>query len=213
MKVLFCLQEGLDRANQKAISNAQKVQKWIVLGQDFSVPGGELGPTMKMKRHFVLQKYLDNVEMFYNWRKIELKMMKTWSRFYFLYKWSSLASPSAPWILALMAKCQAPLSPQGSHPPRFSQLKCCIRVSATWTKIRSADINPVSWKDCWLFFQCLIVPTWPPSCPAHYKAACFYLSRYPFNEPFELTLAGSIVVKTTIASQVTLKASRIIVLP
>jgi long-subunit acyl-CoA synthetase (AMP-forming) len=29
------------------------------------VPGGELGPTMKMKRHVVLQKYVDNVEKFY----------------------------------------------------------------------------------------------------------------------------------------------------
>ena len=61
----FNFQEGIDRANQKALSNAQKVQKWIILGQDFSVPGGELGPTMKMKRHVVLQKYGDNVEKFY----------------------------------------------------------------------------------------------------------------------------------------------------
>ena len=61
----YNFQEGIDRANQKALSNAQKVQKWIILGQDFSVPGGELGPTMKMKRHVVLQKYGDNVEKFY----------------------------------------------------------------------------------------------------------------------------------------------------
>jgi len=59
------LQEGIERANSKALSNAQKVQKWIILSQDFSLPGGELGPTMKMKRHVVLQKHIDKVEKFY----------------------------------------------------------------------------------------------------------------------------------------------------
>jgi long-subunit acyl-CoA synthetase (AMP-forming) len=33
--------------------------------QDFSVPGGELGPTLKMKRHVVLEKNLMEVEKFY----------------------------------------------------------------------------------------------------------------------------------------------------
>lgn len=64
-KVLQAIQEGIDRANKKAISNAQKVQKFALLSADFSVPGGELGPTLKVKRNIVLKKYDDIVEKFY----------------------------------------------------------------------------------------------------------------------------------------------------
>ena len=58
-------QAGVDRANARASSNAQRVQKWAFLDADFSVPGGELGPTLKMKRHVVLQKNHEHVERFY----------------------------------------------------------------------------------------------------------------------------------------------------
>ena len=42
-KILKALQGGIDRANARAISRAQKIQKWSVLPHDFSIPGGELG--------------------------------------------------------------------------------------------------------------------------------------------------------------------------
>lgn len=37
------IQEGINRVNEKATSNAQRIQKWIVLDRDFSLAGGELG--------------------------------------------------------------------------------------------------------------------------------------------------------------------------
>ncbi|XP_072428211.1 long-chain-fatty-acid--CoA ligase ACSBG2-like [Chiloscyllium punctatum] len=60
------IQNGIDAVNKDAISNAQKIQKWIILEKDFSIIGGELGPTMKLKRGVVLKMYKDIIESFYS---------------------------------------------------------------------------------------------------------------------------------------------------
>lgn len=60
------IQYGINLTNQEATSNAQKIQKFVVLPTDFSVPGGELGPTLKVKRHFVLKKYESLIRNMYN---------------------------------------------------------------------------------------------------------------------------------------------------
>ncbi|MGH0143985.1 UNVERIFIED_CONTAM: hypothetical protein FKN15_038915 [Acipenser sinensis] len=59
------IQEGIDRVNEQASSNAQKIQKWTILEKDFSLPGGELGPTMKLKRPIVMKMYKDQIDNFY----------------------------------------------------------------------------------------------------------------------------------------------------
>ncbi|XP_077087850.1 long-chain-fatty-acid--CoA ligase ACSBG2-like [Siphateles boraxobius] len=59
------IQEGVDRVNAKATSNAQRVQKWTLLPQDFSISGGELGPTMKLKRPVVSKMYQEEINKFY----------------------------------------------------------------------------------------------------------------------------------------------------
>eukprot|EP00095_Tigriopus_kingsejongensis_P011076 snap_masked-scaffold23_size669530-processed-gene-5.1 protein:Tk11076 transcript:snap_masked-scaffold23_size669530-processed-gene-5.1-mRNA-1 annotation:"hypothetical protein LOTGIDRAFT_234625" len=59
------IQEGINRANEEAISNAQRVQKWKLIPKDFSIPGGELGPTMKLKRHVVLEYYANQITAIY----------------------------------------------------------------------------------------------------------------------------------------------------
>uniref|UniRef100_A0A665WGQ8 Long-chain-fatty-acid--CoA ligase ACSBG2 n=1 Tax=Echeneis naucrates TaxID=173247 RepID=A0A665WGQ8_ECHNA len=59
------IQEGINKVNEKATSNAQRIQKWIILDRDFSIGGGELGPTMKLKRPVVVKMYKEQIENFY----------------------------------------------------------------------------------------------------------------------------------------------------
>merc|ERR1712013_69035 len=64
-EVMDGIQAGIDRYNLRATSSAQRVQKWTLLPTDFSIPGGEMGPTLKVKRHLVMQKYKENVDKLY----------------------------------------------------------------------------------------------------------------------------------------------------
>ncbi|XP_069137108.1 long-chain-fatty-acid--CoA ligase ACSBG2-like isoform X3 [Argopecten irradians] len=63
--VLNAIQAGIDRANNKAVSRASRIAKWSVLPQDFSIPGGELGPTLKLRRPIVNKIYQKTIESFY----------------------------------------------------------------------------------------------------------------------------------------------------
>ncbi|KAL4712632.1 hypothetical protein ACJJTC_007929 [Scirpophaga incertulas] len=63
--VYKAIEEGIMRANKKAISNAQKIQKFSILPADLSLATGELGPTLKIKRNVVYEKYKDVIEDFY----------------------------------------------------------------------------------------------------------------------------------------------------
>ncbi|XP_077885632.1 long-chain-fatty-acid--CoA ligase ACSBG2 [Ictidomys tridecemlineatus] len=59
------IQQGIDAVNLEATSEAQRIHKWVILEKDFSIQGGELGPTTKMKRPFIAQKYKTQIENFY----------------------------------------------------------------------------------------------------------------------------------------------------
>jgi long-chain-fatty-acid--CoA ligase ACSBG len=59
------LTDGMKKANKKTESNAQIVQKWIILPCDFTEKTGELTPTMKLKRSVVAEKYHDLIEKMY----------------------------------------------------------------------------------------------------------------------------------------------------
>uniref|UniRef100_A0A2P2HVM7 long-chain-fatty-acid--CoA ligase n=1 Tax=Hirondellea gigas TaxID=1518452 RepID=A0A2P2HVM7_9CRUS len=64
-KIMRGIQDGIDRTNKNAASNAQKIQKWTILPRDFTVLSDELGPTMKLKRPVVAKKYAETIERFY----------------------------------------------------------------------------------------------------------------------------------------------------
>ena len=59
------IQEVIDKYNSTAISNAQKVRKFVILNTDFSVPGGELTETQKLRRKIVTEKYQQEIDSMY----------------------------------------------------------------------------------------------------------------------------------------------------
>ncbi|KAJ1461303.1 hypothetical protein M885DRAFT_553996 [Pelagophyceae sp. CCMP2097] len=59
------LADGLAKYNKKAVSSAQMVQKFAILPRDFSQATGELTPTLKLKRAFVVEKYADTLHDLY----------------------------------------------------------------------------------------------------------------------------------------------------
>ena len=59
------IQKGIDEYNKVAVSNAQKIQKFTILDADFSVPGGELTATQKLKRAVVDKKYAAAIAAMY----------------------------------------------------------------------------------------------------------------------------------------------------
>uniref|UniRef100_A0A673XGX0 long-chain-fatty-acid--CoA ligase n=1 Tax=Salmo trutta TaxID=8032 RepID=A0A673XGX0_SALTR len=48
------IQEGIERVNAKAASNAQRVQKWVILDRDFSISGGELGESVSVRNQLLV---------------------------------------------------------------------------------------------------------------------------------------------------------------
>jgi long-chain-fatty-acid--CoA ligase ACSBG len=55
----------INKANDKSVANPQRVQKYTILSQDLSIQGGELGPTLKLKRHVIVSKYSDLIDLMY----------------------------------------------------------------------------------------------------------------------------------------------------
>ncbi|CAG0915153.1 unnamed protein product [Notodromas monacha] len=64
-KVLAGIQAGIDRYNRNSVSQAQRIGKWKLLPKDFTQLGGELGPTMKLIRPSVVEKYAKEIDEMY----------------------------------------------------------------------------------------------------------------------------------------------------
>lgn len=57
--------QGMKTGNSKSTSNAQIIQKWIWLPEDFSEKAGDLTPTLKLKRSVVVKKYAELIDSIY----------------------------------------------------------------------------------------------------------------------------------------------------
>jgi long-subunit acyl-CoA synthetase (AMP-forming) len=58
------LQREIDAVNQR-LARVQTVKKFAVLPNDLTIEGGELTPTMKMKRKVISEKYASVIEQLY----------------------------------------------------------------------------------------------------------------------------------------------------
>lgn len=65
-KVINAIQGVIDCVNSQAMSRPQKIRKFAILPHDFSLATGELGPTLKLNRKFVLDKHREVIEKLYN---------------------------------------------------------------------------------------------------------------------------------------------------
>jgi long-chain-fatty-acid--CoA ligase ACSBG len=70
-KVFELIQKCMSDTNKTLVSRAAHIKKFCLLPNDFSIPGGELTPTMKLKRKVTEQKYIKEVEALY---AVEAKM-------------------------------------------------------------------------------------------------------------------------------------------
>ena len=58
------IQSAVDEAN-KLVSQAEAIKKFTVLGNDFTEAGGEITPSLKLKRNVVTKNYADAIEGLY----------------------------------------------------------------------------------------------------------------------------------------------------
>ena len=56
-KVIEFVQKCINETNNKSVSRAAHIRKFKLLTDDFSIPTGELTPTMKLKRKVTEKKY------------------------------------------------------------------------------------------------------------------------------------------------------------
>jgi long-subunit acyl-CoA synthetase (AMP-forming) len=64
-KVRELFQAGVDAVNAN-LANVEKIKKFSILPNDLSLDGGELTPTMKVKRKVVNEKYADLIQAIYS---------------------------------------------------------------------------------------------------------------------------------------------------
>jgi long-chain-fatty-acid--CoA ligase ACSBG len=61
-KIIEHIQKCVEETNKKSVSRAAHIRKFRLIPTDFSIPGGELTPTLKLKRKVTEKKYISLVE-------------------------------------------------------------------------------------------------------------------------------------------------------
>jgi len=59
------IQKAVDTYNANPVSNAQKIQKFVILNEDLSIENGCMTPTMKIKRAKVYEKFAEDIDKMY----------------------------------------------------------------------------------------------------------------------------------------------------
>jgi long-chain acyl-CoA synthetase len=62
------IQSAVDEAN-KAVSKAEAIRKFKILTEDWTEEGGQMTPSLKLKRSVVMKQYADEVEALYSGSK------------------------------------------------------------------------------------------------------------------------------------------------
>jgi long-chain acyl-CoA synthetase len=63
-EVIALIQAEVDRINQQ-FSQFERVKKFILLPKEWTIEGGELTPTLKLKRRVILQQYQEAIDALY----------------------------------------------------------------------------------------------------------------------------------------------------
>ena len=58
------IQAAVDEAN-KAVSRAEAIKKFVLLDEDFTESGGQLTPTLKVRRYVIMEQYADQIDALY----------------------------------------------------------------------------------------------------------------------------------------------------
>ena len=61
-KVSEYIKKCIELTNKKSVSRAAHIRKFKLIPDDFSIPGGELTPTLKLKRKVTEKKYQQFVD-------------------------------------------------------------------------------------------------------------------------------------------------------
>ena len=58
------VEDAIEDGN-KAVSRAEAVREFRILPEDFTIEGGEITPTLKLRRAIIMKKYAETVEDIY----------------------------------------------------------------------------------------------------------------------------------------------------